>query len=148
MNQSYYDTQKFYEEVKRTLHEEFDSLGCTFKDEPYHVKSHMYTITPRLLVYTKNGRCLGEVCFDKDQCSPARYFSMYTGVTGGSTSWDAQRVRKIFRLMYNITRPEVTNEQILEEGAALQLREGAVKYFTEENVRKHYIEKAVDAKSS
>jgi hypothetical protein len=105
--------------------------GVTTDYQANYTKSHYYTPTPRTEVWL-NDIYLGYIMHDKDQCSPARYFSYYTGVTGGQGFYGqpaAETVVRIFKLQYALRAKTLSQEDALTEGRALGIRDAAVLYY-------------------
>lgn len=126
---SYQEAHNLYNECKRLLIKEFSST-VSFKDEPNLIMSHMHTVTP-----TFNLTGLGYIRFDKDMCSPRRYLSLYTGITGGlhsSPRLTPDFVLSIFKLMYKINNKTINHEDALIEGKKLCIEDRAISYYYKE----------------
>lgn len=94
------DLDQQYKQAKKDLRkamgqlEDYPEQKFIFVDKPHFVADHMTSQTPTFQVYLRQPTSLykeefqchklvGEICLDKSMCSPSRYLSMYSSLTGG-----------------------------------------------------------------
>ena len=125
---TYGEVQDFYRRVCAALRADLAPLGCAFDSKEHFVEPWMHTATPTTWAFlpVPNGgkpRLVGYVRFDKCMVSPARYFGMYSALTGGrggnQTIRDLDWVRRIFLLNVRAELRLIGEAEATAEGATL-----------------------------